>query len=59
MANFLELRQREVPRINLLGTSVNKLLVNVPNPSEWHHGWCPPSRETLVGKKEGSSCVVG
>src|SRR5215211_2767692 len=44
-------------RIPLLRTTVNKLPVNVPDPSEWHHGWCRYSRETLVGEKEEEAPV--
>src|SRR5829696_3013159 len=38
VANFLELRQREVRRVYLPRTPVNKLPVNAPHPSGWHHG---------------------
>jgi hypothetical protein len=31
-----------------LGTLVNKLPVNAPDPSRWHHGCCRP-----VGEKRG------
>jgi len=36
------------PAINevVLGIRVNKPLINAPEPSGWHHGWCRP-----VGKR--------
>src|SRR5215210_1814827 len=39
LANFRELRKAEVqlPRIYLLGTSVNKSSGNTPDSSGWHH----------------------
>jgi hypothetical protein len=41
-ANFRESPKGEVRRIPIPGTSVNKLPVNAPHLSGWHHGcYCP------------------
>src|SRR5829696_1222264 len=42
----------ELPRTFLLGASVNKPLVDVPDPAWWHHAWCRPIGETRVGKED-------
>src|SRR5215212_7625975 len=42
----------ELPRTLLLGASVNKPLVDVPDPAWWHHAWCRPIGETRVGKED-------
>src|SRR5688572_23462034 len=43
----------ELPRIPILGTWVNKLPVNAPNPSGWHHAHVADLLEkTRVGKEE-------
>jgi hypothetical protein len=31
---------------------VNKAPADVPGVAKWHHAWCRPGRETLVGKEE-------
>jgi hypothetical protein len=36
----LEVSLGDLPRIILPRTLVNKLPVNAPNPSGWHHGCC-------------------
>src|SRR5215203_4420066 len=62
-ANFVELRLRELRRITIPRTSVNKLPVTAPHLSGWHHGCCCPTaeqeRHLAKGQEGGSYCVVG
>jgi deazaflavin-dependent oxidoreductase (nitroreductase family) len=46
-----------VPRTPLLRAWVNKPPNDVREPAGWHHGWCRPCRETLVGKEKEEEVV--